>query len=282
MNYVLYNPLAQAGNGKNNFEAAKDEFTKALGGEFTTVDLVEYDPDEFFKKIDKKDKILIVGGDGTLNVFANNIKAYGVECEMYYYKGGNGNDFLEDIKESDDQKLVYLNPYLKRLPRITVNGMTRYYINGIGYGIDGMVCEVADKLKAQGKKNINYASLSIKLLLHGYKCPNAIAVVDGAEYRFNKVWLCSAMNGRFYGGGMKIAPGQDRLGESLSLSVIYNAGKLRTLMIFPKIFKGEHVRNQKMSKIITGRKITVTFTHPMALQIDGEVVSNVTTYTVEI
>jgi diacylglycerol kinase family enzyme len=80
---------------------------------------------------------------------------------------------------------------------------------------------------------------------------------------------------------MKIAPGQDRLGESLSLSVIYNAGKLRTLMIFPKIFKGEHVRNQKMSKIITGRKITVTFTHPMALQIDGETVKNVTTYTVE-
>ena len=201
---------------------------------------------------------------------------------MYYYKGGNGNDFLEDIKESDDQKIVYLNPYFERLPRISVNGMTRYYINGIGYGIDGMVCEVADKLKAKGKKDINYASLSIKLLLHGYKCPNATAIIDGREYKFNKVWLCSAMNGRFYGGGMKIAPGQDRLSGSLSLSVIHNAGKLRTLMIFPKIFKGEHVRNQKMSKIITGHKITVTFTRPMALQIDGEVVSNVTTYTVEI
>jgi diacylglycerol kinase family enzyme len=36
-----------------------------------------------------------------------------------------------------------------------------------------------------------------------------------------------------------------------------------------------------MSTILTGKKITVTFTHPMALQIDGETVKNVTTYTVE-
>ena len=55
----------------------------------------------------------------------------------------------------------------------------------------------------------------------------------------------------------------------------------RPWMIFPKIFKGEHAKNKKMSTILTGKKITVTFTHPMALQIDGETVKNVTTYTVE-
>ena len=260
--------------------AAKADLEKEFK-EFTPIDLVEYKPEEFFKTISKEDKVIVLGGDGTLNVFANNIKKYNVECEMYFYKGGNGNDFLEDVKEKDGQKLVYLNPYFKRLPKITVNGETRYYINGIGYGIDGMVCEVADKMKAEGKTDINYASLSIKLLLHGYKCPNAKVLVDGVEHNFNKVWLCSAMNGRYYGGGMKIAPNQNRLGDTLSLSVIHNAGKLRTLLIFPKIFKGEHVKNKKMSKILTGKKITVTFTSPMALQIDGETVTNVTTYTVE-
>lgn len=280
MNYVLYNPLASAGKGKENFEAAKPDIEK-LFQEYTPVNLEEYKKEEFFPSLKSEDKLLVLGGDGTLNVFANNIKNYNVDCDLYYYKGGNGNDFLEDVKETPDQKLVHLTPYFKRLPKITVNGMTRYYINGIGYGIDGMVCEVADKMKAEGKTDINYASLSIKLLLHGYKCPMATAVVDGKEYHFKKVWLCSAMNGRYYGGGMKIAPGQNRLGDTLSLSVIHNAGKLRTLLIFPKIFKGEHAKNKKMSTILTGKKITVTFTHPMALQIDGETVTNVTTYTVE-
>ena len=279
MNYVLYNPLAQAGKGKENFELAKADLEKEFG-EYTPVDLVEYKPEEFFPNVKKEDKVCVLGGDGTLNVFANNVKKYSTECEMYFYKGGNGNDFLEDVKESDDQKLVYLNPYFKRLPKITVNGMTRYYMNGIGYGIDGMVCEVADNMKKEGKTDINYASLSIKLLLHGYKCPEATVLVDGKEYKFRKVWLCSAMNGRYYGGGMKIAPGQDRLGDTLSLSIIHNAGRLRTLMIFPKIFKGEHVKNKKMSTILTGKSITVSFSHPMALQIDGETVLNVSSYTV--
>lgn len=280
MNYVLFNPLAQAGKGKENFLAATDCLVKELG-EFVPVNLLEYKPEEFFPNVNIDDKLVVLGGDGTLNTFANNVIKYSIVCEMYLYKGGSGNDFVEDVKETPDQKFIYLNPYLKRLPKITVNGITRYYLNGIGYGIDGMVCEVADKMKEKGKKNINYAGLSIKLLLHGYKCPDATVDVDGVEYNFKKVWLCSAMNGRYYGGGMKIAPGQNRLGDSLSLSVIYNAGKLKTLMIFPKIFKGEHVKNKKMSKIITGKKITVSFTRPMALQIDGEVVSNVTSYTVE-
>lgn len=280
MNYLLCNPLANAGKGLVNSEEAMPELKEKFG-ELTVINLVEYNKEEFFKNVKKDDILVVCGGDGTLNVFANNIKNYGVDCEMWYYKGGNGNDFLEDVKENDNQKLVKLNPYLKRLPKITVNGKTQYYINGIGYGIDGMVCEVADKMKEEGKTNINYASLSIKLLLHGYKCPSAIVNVDGKEYTFNKVWLCSAMNGRYYGGGMKIAPGQDREGDTLSLSIIHNSGKLKTLMVFPKIFKGEHVKHKKISTILTGKKITVSFSTPMALQIDGEVVSNVSTYTVE-
>lgn len=280
MKYVLFNPLASSNKGLLAYEGVKPQLVEKFK-EFEEVDLTKYDKEAFFKKITKEDTLIVVGGDGTLNVFANNVKNYGVECEMYYCKGGNGNDFLADVKESDDQIIVYLNPYFKRLPKITVNGMTRYYVNGIGYGIDGMVCEVADKMKAEGKTDINYASLSIKLLLHGYKCPMATAIVDGKEYKFKKVWLASAMNGRYYGGGMKIAPDQNRLGDELSLSVISNSGKFSTLMIFPKIFKGEHVKNKKISTILTGKKITVSFTIPTALQIDGETVLNVSTYTVE-
>ena len=280
MKYVLFNPLAFNNKALELYLEVKPTLLEKFG-EFEEIDLTKYDKDAFFKNVSKEDTIIVVGGDGTLNVFANNVKEYGIDCEMYYCKGGNGNDFLADVKETPDQVIVYLNPYLKRLPKITVNGMTRYYLNGIGYGIDGMVCEVADKMRSEGKSDINYASLSIKLLLHGYKCPNATVLVDGKEYKFKKVWLCSAMNGRYYGGGMKIAPNQDRLGDDLSLSVISNSGKLSTLLIFPKIFKGEHLKNKKITTILKGKKITVSFTIPTALQIDGETVLNVSTYTVE-
>jgi diacylglycerol kinase family enzyme len=49
-------------------------------------------------------------------------------------------------------------------------------------------------------------------------------------------------------------------------------------MIFPSIFKGEHVKNTKYVTVLTGKNITVEFDRPTPLQIDGETVLGVTEY----
>ena len=110
-------------------------------------------------------------------------------------------------------------------------------------------------------------------------CPQV--TVDGKVYNFKKVWLASAMKGRFYGGGLNIAPSQDRKSGKLTAAIVHSSGKLKTLIVFPQIFKGQHVKHKKMFTAIEGREITVEFTHPMALQIDGETVLGVTSYTVK-
>ena len=88
------------------------------------------------------------------------------------------------------------------------------------------------------------------------------------------------MNGRYYGGGMNMAPTQDRLNEErkLSLVVMHGSGKLKTLMVFPSIFKGQHISHTEMIAIHEGHDITVKFDKPTALQIDGETVLGVTEY----
>ena len=89
------------------------------------------------------------------------------------------------------------------------------------------------------------------------------------------------MNGKYYGGGINPAPEQDRLGDgSLSVMIFHGTGKLRTLMIFPSLFKGEHVKHTDAIAIHTGRNISVEFDKPTALQIDGETVLGVTDYKV--
>ena len=52
-------------------------------------------------------------------------------------------------------------------------------------------------------------------------------------------------------------------------------------MIFPSIFKGEHVKHTKQVEVLRGHEITVEFDRPTALQIDGETVLGVTSYTVK-
>ena len=278
MLYVLVNPLASNGKAEEKVTDAVKNFNC---GDFKQLSLIDLNVKELIESTTAEDNIVILGGDGTLNHFANDTADMDFNCPIYLYKSGTGNDFMKDVEDKVENNMVKINDYLKNLPTIIVKGKNYRFVNGIGYGIDGMCCDVADKMKAEGKQNINYAGISIKLLIHGYKCPNAKITVDGKVYNFKKVWLASGMKGRYYGGGMAIAPEQDRTSGKLTSAVIHNSGKLKTLLVFPKIFKGEHVKHKKIFTAIEGRKITVEFSHPMALQIDGETVLGVTSYTIK-
>ena len=105
---------------------------------------------------------------------------------------------------------------------------------------------------------------------------------DGVCKEYKKVWLAPTMKGKYYGGGMKVAPEQDRnnLDNLVTNVVMHKKGKLKTLMVFPTIFKGEHVKHKKMVDIRTGHHIIVEFDRPTALQIDGETIRNVLKYEV--
>ncbi len=277
MLYVLVNPLASGGKAEEKVEEAVKNFKNA---EYKKLCLIDLDVKEVVKNAEPEDNIVIIGGDGTLNRFANDTADIEFNCPVYLYKSGTGNDFMKDVEDKVENSMVRINDYITDLPTITVKGKSYRFVNGIGYGIDGMCCEVADKMRAQGKENINYAGISIKLLIHGYKCPDAKVTVDGKVYNFRKVWLASGMKGRYYGGGMQIAPSQDRTSGKLTAAIIHNSGKLKTLLVFPKLFKGEHVKHKKIFTAIEGRKITVEFSHPMALQIDGETILDVSSYTI--
>ena len=107
-----------------------------------------------------------------------------------------------------------------------------------------------------------------------------MVTVDGDSHRYRHVWLAPTMNGRYYGCGMEVAPEQNRLNQNgtVSVVVLHCPSKLKTLMVFPSIFKGEHVKHTEMVEVISGKEITVAFDRPTALQIDGETVTGVTEY----
>ena len=275
--YVLYNPIAGNGNGRRE--------TKKLVERFGEENLVLCDVREienyasFFAQLDESADVIVCGGDGTLNCFVNTVKDLEIKNPLYYFACGSGNDFLRDVEH--DNGLVALAPYLVHLPTVFVQGKEYSFLNGVGYGIDGYCCEVGDKLRMQKPGEvINYTGIAIKGLLFHYKPVNATVIVDGKEYRFKKVWLAPTMNGRFYGGGMLPAPEQRREQPTVSVMVFHGTGKLKSLLIFPSIFKGEHVKKAKHISVLSGNEITVRFDEPRALQIDGETIVNVSEYTV--
>ncbi|MBQ9162154.1 MAG: diacylglycerol kinase family protein [Clostridia bacterium] len=276
--YIVYNPLA--GNGK--CEESVKKLAKMLTDEavyWSITDGKTYT--ELRDTLDTEDYVILCGGDGTLNRFINDIGDVKIDNDILYYPGGSGNDFAHDIGITADDTPVSIKKYLCDLPEVEVNGNTYKFINGVGYGIDGYCCEVGDKLRAQSAEKIDYTSIAIKGLLFHYKPTDAKVTVDGKTYRFKKVWIAPTMNGRFYGGGMMPTPAQDRLSEDkrLSVMIFHGTGKLHTLMIFPSLFKGEHIKHKKHVKVLEGQSITVEFDSPRALQVDGETILGVTSYT---
>ena len=276
MTYTLYNSLA---NNKREPEYIVE--LRKKGKSENIIDVTKIDYKVFFNSINPNDVIYLVGGDGTINYLANAIDIEKFKNEIYLIPSGTGNDFFHDVTEGKEVDKVLLNPYLKDLPTVEVNGIKKKFINGIGFGIDGYCCEVGDKLKEKSTKKINYTSIAIKGLLFHFKPVRAKVIVDGNTYEHTKVWLTPTMKGRYYGGGMKIAPNQDRNEKGKVSAVVYRApNKFKALMVFPSIFKGEHIKKTKMVKVYEGHEITVVFNKPTALQIDGETVKNVLTYTV--
>lgn len=209
--YLLYNPLAKCGNWKAESEKAEKFFKdrEIIKKDITTLSSCSAYED-FFEEA-KEDDILIAGGDGTLNRFVNDIGDIEFKNGIFYYPCGTGNDFWNDLGKTENDGPLDISEYLKDLPTVTVNGITKKFINGIGYGIDGYCCEVGDKLRAEGKQNINYAGIAIKGLLFHFKTKNATVIADGKEFKFNKVWLAPTMLGRYYGGGMIPTPDQKKI-----------------------------------------------------------------------
>ena len=277
---VFYNPTAGNGKCKERISVLADK----LDGNISYYNVLENPAySQLIPSFSEDDRIIICGGDGTLNHFINDTSDVTIKSRVYFFGAGSGNDFLRDIGKSNQDDIVEITGYLNYLPTVKVNGIEKKFINGIGYGIDGYCCEEGDRIREKTDKPINYTPIAIKGLLYAYKPTNAKVIVDGVEYFFKKVWLAPTMFGRFFGGGMRCAPNQDRNNDNHTVTVcpMFGIGKLKALLIFPQIFKGEHVKHQKYVKEITGKEVEISFDRPSALQIDGETVTNVLSYSVK-
>lgn len=281
MIYVMYNPLA----GNRTCE----ESSKGVGGIFGDnklqyVDLLSVENiEEYIRQLKPEDQIVICGGDGTLNYLINHIDTAKLEQDVLYYPAGSGNDFYHDIDEERMNGAYRINHYLQCLPTVEVKGMKKTFLNGIGFGLDGYCCEEGDKerIRHPGRK-VNYTKVALKGVTYGYTPVKAKVTVDGKTKEFCNVWMVATMNGRFYGGGMKCAPNQDRLNEKgqVSVIVVRSRSRLKLLACFPTIFKGKHVKIKSVTTELFGSDVTVEFDSPCALQIDGETVTDVHKYSV--
>lgn len=269
MRYYIYNRLAT--NKKPRIENG----AKLIGA-------IGLDYKKFFSELLPEDDVVIIGGDMSINHFIRKIKGYKVSNNVYVKAFGYGSDFVNDVggKLTDE---VLLNPYINNLPTAKIKNHNRPFINGVGFGLDGYCCASADYIKAKNPSaTINYTNIALKGLLYKFKPVHAVVEVDGKRYEYDNVWLASTMKGRYFGGGMKIAPDQNREDDHLSVIIYTVKSRIRALLSFSSVFKGTHVNNTEMVKIITGKNVHMKFDRIGDAEIDGDTVTNIDEYWAEV
>ena len=274
MTYILYNPLANGGNGRQGIDEVQTHFPASLLYDITTLDT-----NEFLTSLTETDQVILCGGDGTIHHLVNDLAdPAALTVPVYIWKFGTGNDFWRDVPEKKEMEMVLLNDYIKNLPYAVVNGKAIRFLNNCSFGIDGRVCEMGEEKKKEKGGRVSYAAMALKAIGYDYKCARARVTVDGVTKEYDKVWLATAMNGKYFGGGMKLTPGQDRRSDKFCCIVWHKTPRLLALPLFISVFPGLHVHLKSMFDIIWGNDIQVEFDRPCAINLDGEVTSGLTFY----
>lgn len=277
MDIILYNPLSR--NGKS--QSIVDELVLKLKseGRNTVVHSILEIPSvaNFIQGVHPDDRVIILGGDGTLHHLVNSIRGYDIKQPIYVLKAGTGNDFIRSIPSKEH--LIQINQYIADLPKVTVNGEESLFLNGTGMGVDAYVCHLVNT-STKKKSASNYFKNALKAFLT-YKPSTATVTIDGVSKTYKKVWFVLAANSVFMGGGMKFSPNSKRDDDILEFMIIHRVPRFILFLIFPTIYFGKHVWFKRWVTIIPGKTMDVSYGKVSYLQKDGESVNHVQSMHIE-
>lgn len=261
MIYIYYNPKANNGKGAKKAEKLYKKLNKKNNVIIENLDLSTIA--DKVKVLDENDKLILAGGDGTIHHFINSVDLDSLKCKVYLLRDGSGNDFAKGHKG----KCFEITNELKNLPTFRMDEKEYKFINGVGIGVDALVCKRVN----ENMHESSYYKVA-KDAFKDYKPFNLEIVVDGNIHHFRNVLFCACQNGKYFGGGMKIAPYAKREDEYLDLYIVHSIGLTKLLILFPLIFIGKHTIAKKNVTYFKCKNIKLqSEDKKLYLQAEGEV-----------
>jgi len=263
---ILYNPLSK--NNKSNIQTHKlIRYYKKNNIPFRLKSIIKVkDIELFLEEKSNHENIILLGGDGTINRFINDTFDFDIKQNIYLKRNGSGNDYLRTLIDQDTMPQYIMDCSFDG------NSSTKF-INGAGMGIDGYVGYLIESSPRKGK--LRYFLNTLRALIKYIPEPLDL-YVDGTHHHFKKTYLVAMNNGKYFGGGMKVAPNASINDENLDVIVAHTISKLFILPIFLTIYLGLHVKFKKYIFITKGKHIKAKFTTPQISQTDGETYYDVT------
>ena len=224
--------------------------------------------------------LVAVGGDGTIHEVANGIMQKGSpeRTSLGIICTGTGSDLSRSIGISHDYNQACHNLANPREITIDVglveyrkNGQTlqRYFVNSAGIGFDATVVDAVEKLPKYFGGTIPYLTGLIRSFLFYHNKEVTFKIGDQPSEKARILSLVVA-NGRYFGGGMHIAPEAKLDDNLLDMVVLGNFGKIELLKNLKKVYTGTHLTHPKV-KLVKDTRIIIESAQKFLLHADGEI-----------
>lgn len=270
---VVLNPIAGGGKLKRNWT----EVAASLRRHFGAFELRETQATGDAERLaldlamDGFDLVIAAGGDGTASEVADGLlQAFdesGRATELGLLPCGTGIDFarglglprgvdatLKRIAEAKGRKVD-----AGRISYVDDHGAlaSRHFVNIASLGLSGATDRAVNADKRKGRvsaKALFFWRTVVEFIRYRFQ-EVRITVDDGAPVEA-RMALVAVANGKFFGGGMMIAPDAELGDGQFDIVILRAASKLRLIMDLRLLYGGRH-RNHPAITILRGKKVTV-------------------------
>lgn len=227
------------------------------------------------------ERIVAVGGDGTLNEVVNGIKgaeaSLGRRARLGIIPLGTGSDFIKTLEGVDAndigggiRRVTGERVRTIDLGRVQVgDDEPRYFINALGMGFDAQAA--AKSLKLTKLKGLAVYLVAILRALVNYKA-HPMNVEYDDKHLHRRLLFASVANGRCQGGGFWLTPDASIDDGLLDLCLVDKMRLDEIIRHIPKVMEGSHTHLRQVT-MGRARSISVTSAASIPVATDGEVIS---------
>ncbi len=286
---VIVNPHSAGGTTARRFREVEPQLRSTLGDLEVQRTLGRRDAERIAHDavLAGVQRLVVAGGDGTASEVVSGLLAAGVahECQIGILPMGTGRDLPRTLGIPSDlpSAIEALGRGATRrvdASRVTYHdrgGVRRvvYSINVTSFGLSGLTVELVTRAPhfLGGSFAFLFGALSS---ITRYRCRSVRIVADGQEVCDGPIVLCAAANGRYFGGGMLIAPDAAPDDGQLDLVVVRELSKAALVASLPSLYRGTHLANPAVS-VVRASRIEAHLAHPTAqdappvwIDVDGE------------
>jgi diacylglycerol kinase (ATP) len=231
-----------------------------------------------------RDRIIAVGGDGTLNEALNGFFDDGEPCcpgaALAYIPNGTGADFSRTLGFHGRP----IDEHIERLLSASVTAvdcgevrfvssqgekMNRLFINESSLGFSANTAAAVNKARKHFRGKLPFL-IGVIRCLSALKNPILRISVEGELVHEAPTLLVAVTNGKYFGGSMMIAPEAEIDDGLLDIIVISRMSRLTLLRKIKSIYTGKHLNEPEVTAL-RGKTVHISAVEDeVLLEMDGE------------